>query len=271
MANVRYCHQCAKDNSPTTKFCYRCQSPLWLQGPKGESPRTCRQCGLNNPAFAKFCEQCSTPLVSNPSKKPEKIVPMAVNNSQAIRGDACPACGRPTELVSQYVRELKAHNASQSANVNVGGVQTVRVPGQPRPVIVNTDTYGTIKTGATIRISPGLLEPRAGCLSVNLNSFATFGSGCVLTVILLGIIPIVPIIGANFIIDAVLAVILGFFIASRIQKILIGPFKTQLENTRARWRRSRICFRCNAVFVSDETIYTAPESLNRLVWNTPQK
>ena len=270
MANVRYCHQCAKDNSRATKFCYRCQAPLWLQGPQGETPRTCRQCGLNNPSFAKFCERCSTPLVSNPSKKPEAVIPMALNNPHGIGGESCPACGRQTELVSQYVRELKTHNASQYTTVNVGGVQTVRVPGQSGSVVVNTDTSGTVKTGSTIRIPPGLLEPRAGCLSVNLNSFATFGGGCVLTIILLGIIPLVPFIGANFILDAALAVVIGLFIASRIQKALIGPFKTQLENTRARWRRSRICFRCNAAFVSDETIYTAPESLDRLVWNAPQ-
>src|SRR4051794_16065175 len=102
MPEVIYCHQCAKDNPFSRKFCLGCGTPLHLQGNTGDKARTCPDCTQPNPSFAKFCTQCSSPLVSAPSKGPGSNIPLFLNNRQK-GGETCPGCGRPAEPFSRLV------------------------------------------------------------------------------------------------------------------------------------------------------------------------
>ena len=184
--------------------------------------------------------------MAHPAKGPDAIIPLALNNPHALLGEDCPACGRDTKLVTQYLDSLKRHNAAQT--IQSGAVE--------------------FKTGTTILIPKGMKEPRASGSARNLNNLVTCGSGCFLTLVLLGLLPFVlPFLRNKAVLVLLIALVVGFFAAFRIKALILRPYLSQLDNAQVRWRRSRICERCDAVFVPGETVYTSPEFLNRLVWS----
>ncbi len=253
MADVIYCHQCARDNVPSRKFCLKCSSSLLLIGNPGDQARVCRNCHHANPSFARFCVQCSTPVIANPPKSPDSSLPIALRNSRAVGSDACPACGRPApDLVSNYVRQKKLQNRSNEIRDNAGFV------------------YGTV--GTHVRIESGMKEPRSGFPTGLPQTLFTGGLGCALSLLLPAIVlMILPTLRANSLLLLIVAVPVGFFLANRLYRRLLGPYMSQLELARARWRQARICLRCDAAFVPQEGIYVSPEFLDRLVWHSPSK
>jgi hypothetical protein len=167
MAEVRYCHQCARDNAPSRKFCMECRSPLLLIGDSADHPRICRNCEHVNASFAYYCTQCSSPLLVNPPKSRAVNIPIALKNSHATGRDGCPACAKPvSDLVSNYVRETKSKNREGEIRDNAGF------------------TYGNI--GTRVKIDSGLREPRKGCSSGLPQTLFTGTFGCALTLILAG-------------------------------------------------------------------------------------
>ena len=47
--------------------------------------------------------------------------------------------------------------------------------------------------------------------------------------------------------------------------------KERLSNAQFRWRHARYCARCDAVYVTGETLYTSPRHVEDVLWNTPSQ
>lgn len=253
MPEVIYCHQCAEDNYPSQKFCFECGSPLRLSMGKSKHTKPCRHCNEANESYAKFCIRCGNALIKNAPKRVDPSIPLVLNNSNVAGGNTCPGCQRTAALVIEIINQQRAE---RDANT-----------------VISYDGLVLGQIGNARGLNRQLLSPRKKPI-LNLGCGALIGLSALGCVILTnGWVYLNQLVRTNpeawkaiqsplsyFLVAILILLFVGY-------RVINGRRAARWDAAQSRWRRARLCTRCNAVFISGETLYTSPKHFEKILWS----